>query len=69
MPDAANPWMTPKEIESSLGKRKYKEVFDDLIYDRRTRREILDLLTEATGCNEYAGEDFLRAIVKTQSGQ
>ena len=64
MAEASNPWMTPREIESALGKRKFKELFDDLIYDKRTRREILDLLMEATGCNEYSGEDFLRDIVK-----
>ena len=65
MSEAATPWMTAKEIEKSLGKRKFKELFDDLIYDRRTRREILDLLMEATGCNEYSAEDFLREIVKS----
>jgi hypothetical protein len=58
-------WMTPKEIESSLGKRKTKEAFEDLIYSRRPRREILDLVTAAAGCNEYSAEDFLREIVKT----
>ena len=62
---ASNPWQTPKEIEQALGKRKTKEAFEDLIYERRTRREILDLVIEATGCNEYAAEDFLREIVKT----
>jgi hypothetical protein len=60
--------MTPKEIEGALGRRKHKEVFEDLIYNRRTRREILDLLIEATGCNEYSAEDFLREIVKTPEG-
>ena len=59
-------WMTPGEIEQSLGRRKSREVFDDLIYDRRKRREILDLLIEATGCNEFSAEDFLREIVKTR---
>jgi hypothetical protein len=58
--------MTPGEIEQALGRRKSREVFEDLIYDRRTRREILDLLIEATGCNEFSGEDFLREIVKTR---
>ena len=59
-------WMTPGEIEQSLGRRKSREVFEDLIYDRRKRREILDLLIEATGCNEFSAEDFLREIVKTK---
>ena len=59
-------WLTPGEIEQSLGRRKSREVFEDLIYDRRKRREILDLLIEATGCNEYSAEDFLREIVKTK---
>ena len=58
-------WMTPKEIESRLGKRKTKEAFEDLIYSRRPRREILDLVMEATDCNEISAEDFLREIVKT----
>ena len=59
-------WMTPGEIDEALGRRKSREVFEDLIYDRRTRREILDLLTEATGCNGFSAEDFLREIVKTR---
>lgn len=59
-------WMTPGEIEQALGRRKSREVFEDLIYDRRTRREILDLLIEATSCNEFSAEDFLREIVKTK---
>lgn len=61
-------WMTPKEIESRLGKRKAKEAFEDLIYSRRPRREILDLVMEATQCNEISAEDFLREIVKTPQG-
>jgi hypothetical protein len=59
-------WMTSGEIEQALGRRKSREVFEDLIYDRRTRPEILDLLIEATGCNVYSAEDFLREIVKTK---
>ncbi len=59
-------WMTPGEIDEALGRRKSREVFEDLIYDRRTRREILDLLIEATGCNGFSAEDFLREIVKTR---
>jgi hypothetical protein len=35
-----------------------------LLYERRTRREILDLVMEAVECNEYSAEDFLREIVK-----
>ena len=65
MSEASNPWMTPKEIERALGPKKQKEVFEDLVYNRRSRREILDLLMEATGCNEFSAEDFLREIVKT----
>ncbi len=68
MSEEANPWMTPKEIEATLGRRKFKDVFEDLIYNRRERREILDLLIEATGCNEFSAEDFLREIVKTPPG-
>lgn len=64
MAEEQNPWLTPKEIERALGKRKSKDVFEDLIYDKRTRREILDLLMEATGCNEFSAEDFLREITK-----
>ena len=65
MEGAENPWKTPKEIQEILGRRKHKEAFEDLVYSRRTRREILDLVMEATGCNEYSAEDFLREIVKT----
>ena len=68
MPEASNPWMTPVEIGQILGQRKQKDVFEDLIYSRRPRREILDLLMEATGCNEFSAEDFLREIVKAQQG-
>ena len=62
---AANQWLTPKEIEAALGARKSKEVLEDLIHNRRTRREVLDRLMEAVECNEYSVEDFLREIVKT----
>lgn len=65
MSRGANPWMTPKEVERALGRRKLRDVFEDLIYKRRERREILDLLMEATGCNEFSAEDFLREIVKS----
>ena len=64
MADTGSEWLTPKEIADRLGARKAKEVQEDLLYDRRTRREILDLVKEAVGCNEYSAEDFLREIVK-----
>jgi len=62
---AESQWMTPKEIEKSLGKRKSKEALEDLLYGRRERPEILELVMSATGCNAYSAEDFLREIVKT----
>lgn len=65
MAEEGSQWQTPKEIEETLGASKHKEVFEDLIYDKRTRREILDLLMEATGCNEFSAEDYLREIVKS----
>ena len=68
MPESANPWMTPKEIEGALGRRRSRGVFEDLIYSRKTRRDLLDFVMESTGCNEYAAEDFLREIVKTKEG-
>ena len=64
MAGSSGKWMTPKEIEQALSSRKRKDAFEDLIYNRRTRREILDLLIEATGCNEYSAEEFLREIAK-----
>ena len=64
MAEAENAWLTSKEIEERLGERKSKEVQEDLLYARRTRREILDLVMAAVGCNEYSAEDFLREIVK-----
>jgi len=64
MAGSSGKWMTPKEVEKSLSRRKRQEVFEDLLYSRRTRREILDLLIEATGCNEYSAEDYLREIAK-----
>ncbi|MGA1196106.1 MAG: hypothetical protein ACO36I_06355 [Candidatus Latescibacterota bacterium] len=64
MSASQNAWMTPKEITERLGTRKTREAQEDLLYDRRTRREILDLVMEAVGCNEYSAEDFLREIVK-----
>ena len=66
MPETPNRWMTPGEIEEALGRRKSKMVLEDLLYHRRTRREILDLLMVAAECNEYSAEDFLREIVKPQ---
>ena len=66
MSETTNPWKTPKEIGDLLGTRKVKDVFEDLVYNRRTRREILDRLMEATGCNEFSAEDFLREIVKSR---
>lgn len=64
MAETGNLWMTPKEIGQVLGRRKAREVFEDLIYNRRSRREILDALMEAAGCNEFSAEDYLREIVK-----
>jgi len=64
MAETENAWLTPKEIGKILGTRKTKEAQEDLLYARRNRREILDLVIEATGCNEYSAEDFLREIVK-----
>lgn len=64
MAEAGNAWLTAKEIGERLGERKSKEVQEDLLYARRTRREILDLVMTAVGCNEYSAEDFLREIVK-----
>ena len=64
MAEAENAWLTSKEIGERLGERKSKEVQEDLLYARRTRREILDLVMAAVGCNEYSAEDFLREIVK-----
>jgi len=66
MSEEGNAWMTPKEIEGVLGNRKGKEVFEDLIYNRKTRREILDFVIEQAGCNEYSAEDYLREVVKPQ---
>jgi hypothetical protein len=65
MAETEKAWLTPKEIEQKIGKRKTREAQEDLLYQRRSRREILDLLMAATGCNEYSAEDFLRAIVKS----
>ena len=64
MPGGEKAWMTSKEIEGALGKRQSRDAFEDLLYERRPRREILDKVMEATGCNEYSAEDFLREIVK-----
>ena len=64
MAEEGNAWMTPQEIAGGLGNRFGKEVFEDLIYDRKTRREILDFVIEQVGCNEYSAEDYLREIVK-----
>jgi hypothetical protein len=64
MAEAENTWMTPKEVTDRLGVRKTREAQEDLLYNRRPRREILDLVIGAVGCNEYSAEDFLREIVK-----
>ena len=64
MSETRNAWLTPGEIEKILGRRKTKEAQEDVLYQRRERREVLDLVMEATGCNEFSAEDFLREIVK-----
>ena len=64
MAEAGSAWLTPNEIADRLSSRKAREVQEDLLYGRRTRREILDLVMDAVGCNEYSAEDFLREIVK-----
>ena len=64
MTDESGAWMTPKEVGERLGRRKAKDVFDDLIYNRKTHRELLDFVIEASGSNEYSAEDYLREIVK-----
>lgn len=66
MSEKTGEWMTTGEMRKSLGEKKSKEVLEDLLYERRSRREILDLVMEATGCNEYSADDFLREIVKPQ---
>lgn len=66
MSEKTGEWMTTGEMGKSLGGKKSKEVLEDLLYERRSRREILDLVMEATGCNEYSADDFLREIVKPQ---
>lgn len=64
MAESGSLWLTSKEIADRLGPRKTKDVQEDLLYARRTRREILDLVMQAVQCNEYSAEDFLREIVK-----
>ena len=64
MSEDSGAWMTPNEVGGRLGRRKAKGVFDDLIYNRKTRRELLDFVIESSGCNEYSAEDYLREIVK-----
>lgn len=68
MSETGKAWLTPGEIGGILGARKTKEAQEDVLYARRERREILDLVMEATGCNEYSAEDFLREIVKSKQG-
>ena len=41
MAEAGSAWLTPKEIADRLSSRKAREVQEDLLYGRRTRREIL----------------------------
>ena len=65
MADKQNAWQTPKEIEGRLGGRKVREFQEDLLYSRRERRDLLNAVMEAVGCNEYSAEDFLREIVKS----
>lgn len=56
-------WLTPKEIREALGDKKAQEVLNDLVYEKRSRRELLDDVIARTGCNEYSAEDFLRDLV------
>lgn len=65
MSETERAWLTPKEIGQKMGARKTRGLQEDVLYNRRARRELLDEVMEATGCNEYSAEDFLREIVKS----
>jgi len=57
-------WLTPKEIGEALGGKKAQEVLNDLVYEKRSRRELLDEVMSHSACNEYSAEEFLRDLVK-----
>ena len=57
-------WLTPKEIAAALGPVQCKKLVDDLAYERKERREILDDIMRATSCAEYSATDFIRELLK-----
>lgn len=58
-------WLTPKEVGKAMDDKKVQEILNDLIYEKRPRRELLDDVIAISKCNEYSAEEFLRDLVKT----
>ena len=57
-------WLTPKEVAKTIGPGQIKKLLEDLAYDRKDRREILDEVMRAANCVEYSATDFIREILK-----
>jgi len=57
-------WLTPKEVAKAIGPEQTKKLLEDLAYNRKDRREILDGVMRAAHCVEYSATDFIREILK-----
>jgi len=57
-------WLTPKEVAKTLGPEKCRKLLDDLVYNRRTRREIVEAVMQEADCTEYSATDFLRELTQ-----
>lgn len=56
-------WLTPKEAAKAIGPGQCKKLLDDLAYERKGRREILDDVMRAANCVEYSATDFIRELL------
>lgn len=57
-------WLTPKEVARALGAQQCHKLLEDLAYERKDRREILDDVMRAANCVEYSATDFIRELLK-----
>jgi len=57
-------WLTPKEVAKAIGPEQCKKLLEDLAYERKDRREILDDVIRAANCVEYSATDFIRELLK-----
>jgi len=55
-------WLTPKEVAKALGPERCRKLLDDIVYGRKSRREIVEAVMQEANCTEYSATDFLREL-------